>query len=189
MLRLLTELLRTVMVDAMADMITGDSHPGPPELAASDASQRPMDNQGIAQSVRAPIAQHSVNALVLIVEDDEKSRRLLRDVLQIKGYQTIEADTAEEGLRLAESMSPALILMDIRLPGMSGVDALRILRTHSRTRAIPVIAVTASLMSTQQDQEVAAAFDGLERKPISVVSLLTTMQRLLQEGARPLVPK
>jgi two-component system, cell cycle response regulator DivK len=184
MLSLPTELRGTFIVDTMADMIAGDSHPGLPEFTAGDASQTSVDAQRNANS-----AQQAVKALVLIVEDDEKSRRLLRDILQIKGYQTIEAGTAEEGLRLAESMSPALILMDIRLPGMSGVDALRILRTRPSTCAIPVVAVTASLMSTQQDQDVAASFDGLERKPISVVSLLATMQRVLQDGARPSVLK
>lgn len=119
------------------------------------------------------------NELILIVEDDEKSRRLLRDVLQVKGYQTVESESAEEGLRLVNAQRPALILMDIRLPGMSGIDALKVLRAQDDTQAIPVIAVTASVMNQQQSEVLAAGFDGLERKPISIVSLLKTMRQLL----------
>lgn len=119
------------------------------------------------------------NELILIVEDDEKSRRLLRDVLQVKGYQTVESESAEEGLRLVNAQRPALILMDIRLPGMSGIDALKVLRAQDDTQAIPVIAVTASVMNQQQSEVLAAGFDGLERKPISIVSLLKTMRQVL----------
>jgi two-component system cell cycle response regulator DivK len=123
------------------------------------------------------------NPLILIVEDDEKSRRLLRDVLQVKGYRTVEADTAEEGLRLAETLVPALILMDIRLPGMSGAAALKVLRSQTQTQTIPVIAVTASLMAQQQEAG-GATFDAMEPKPVSMVDLLNTMQRLLRSGPR-----
>ena len=84
--------------------------------------------------------------LILIVEDNEKNRKLERDILQFHGYQTMEAETAEEGLRLAQATPPALVLMDIQLPGMNGIEALHHLRADPRTRAIPVIAVTASVM-------------------------------------------
>ena len=90
---------------------------------------------------------------ILIVEDNEPSRRLVRDVLRIKGYETVETETAEEGLRIAREVRPALILMDIQLPGMSGIDALRYLRADPATRDIPVIAVTASVM-TQDRQKI-----------------------------------
>jgi len=86
--------------------------------------------------------------LILIVEDNEPSRLLVRDVLEATGYRTAEARTAEEGLRLARESRPALILMDIHLPGMSGVDALQHLRGDPATRGIPVMAVTASAMTT-----------------------------------------
>jgi len=80
--------------------------------------------------------------LILIVEDNEKNRKLERDILQFHGYQTVEADNAEEGIRLAQVTPPALVLMDIQLPGMNGIEALHHLRADPRTRAIPVIAVT-----------------------------------------------
>ena len=84
------------------------------------------------------------NELILIIEDNDKNRKLVRDVLQAKGYKTIEAETAEEGLKLAVEKSPALILMDIQLPGMNGIDARKILRSKPDTANIPVVAVTAS---------------------------------------------
>ena len=122
-------------------------------------------------------------ALILIIEDDPNSRKLVRDVLQVKGYQTIESETAEEGIRLAKEQRPALILMDIQLPGISGIEALQRLRADPDTTAIPVIAVTASVMTAQQQNVLEAGFDGFEGKPISVVALLKTTQDLVERGA------
>ena len=81
--------------------------------------------------------------LILIIEDNEKNRKLVRDVLQVKGHQIIESETAEEGLKLALERSPALVLMDIQLPGMDGITALKQLRANPQTKSIPVIAITA----------------------------------------------
>ena len=120
------------------------------------------------------------NLLILIVEDDAASRKLARDVLQVKGYQTIDTETAEEGLRLAKEKRPALILMDIQLPRMSGIEALQRLRADADTRDIPVIAVTASVMTQQQQNVLDAGFDAFERKPISVAGLLEKVGRLVQ---------
>jgi len=119
------------------------------------------------------------NELILIVEDDDNSRKLLRDSLQVTGYQTAEAVNGEEGLELARKQRPALILMDIQLPGISGFDALRSLRDHPDTRSIPVIAVTASVMGAQQNDVLQAGFDALESKPVSIVGLLRKMRALL----------
>src|SRR2546430_12412919 len=85
--------------------------------------------------------------LILIVEDNEKNRRLVRDVLQFKGYETIETETGEEGVELARSRQPALVLMDIQLPGMDGITALKLLRQDPATRAIRVMAATASALA------------------------------------------
>lgn len=85
--------------------------------------------------------------LILIVEDNEKNRKLARDVLQVKGYDTIETETAEEGLKCAVEKHPALILMDIQLPGIDGITALKRLRADPITKTIPVIAITASAMT------------------------------------------
>ena len=120
------------------------------------------------------------NKLILIVEDDANSRKLVRDVLQVKGYRTIESETAEEGIRLAKEQQPALILMDIQLPGISGIDALQVLRADPDTKAIPVIAVTASVMTAQQENVLEAGFDGFERKPISIAALLKKIQNLVE---------
>jgi len=106
--------------------------------------------------------------LVLIIEDNDKNRKLARDVLQAKGYATVDTDTAEEGIRIARERMPALILMDLQLPGIDGIEALRRLRSDDKTRAIPVIAVTASVMTEDHQRIVAAGFDGLQTKPIRV---------------------
>ena len=108
------------------------------------------------------------NDLILIIEDNEKNRKLMRDVLQFKGYQIIETDTAEEGIRLARDHQPALILMDFHLPGMNGIEALGRLRGEPATRGIPVLAVTASAMTEDKQKILAAGFDGLQTKPIRV---------------------
>ena len=84
------------------------------------------------------------NELILIIEDNEKNRKLCRDVLQVKGYRTIEAETAELGLELAREHAPALILMDIQLPGMDGITAMKQLKADANTKSIPIIAITAS---------------------------------------------
>ncbi|MGH8718704.1 MAG: response regulator [Burkholderiales bacterium] len=123
------------------------------------------------------------NNLVLIIEDNEKNRKLMRDVLQFKGYQTIESETAEEGLRLAREKRPALILMDIELPGMNGIEALARLRAGPETRDIPVIAVTASVMSHDQKKILDAGFDGYQRKPLDIKEFVEAVQVALQRNA------
>jgi CheY-like chemotaxis protein len=128
------------------------------------------------------------NELILIVEDDDNSRKLLRDALQVIGYETAEAENGEIGLRLAAERRPALILMDIQMPGISGFEALRSLRSDPVTRAIPVIAVTASVMGAQQNDVLRAGFDGLESKPVSIVGLLRKMRALLDRQSAPSLP-
>jgi two-component system cell cycle response regulator DivK len=120
---------------------------------------------------------------ILIVEDNDKNLKLVRDVLQVKGHATIEATTAEDGIRLAGERRPDLILMDIQLPGMNGIDALRVLRADPATASIPVIAVTASVM--QQDRKLItdAGFDAYVAKPINLKEFLDAVHRAL--GATP----
>ena len=125
------------------------------------------------------------NELILIVEDDDNSRKLLRDALKVKGYETIEATTGEVGLQLAADRKPALILMDIQLPGVNGFVALQTLRANQETCSIPVIAVTASVMSAQQNDVLQAGFDAMESKPVSVVGLLRKMRILLDRSSTP----
>jgi two-component system cell cycle response regulator DivK len=124
------------------------------------------------------------NELILIVEDNEKNLKLVRDVLQYKGYQTIEAGTGEEGVRLAKARIPDLVLMDIQLPGMDGIRALGELRADPTTRAIPVIAVTASAMTHDRKKILAAGFDGYQSKPIKVKEFIDAVREMLdQRGA------
>jgi two-component system cell cycle response regulator DivK len=121
-------------------------------------------------------------SLVLIIEDNEKNLKLARDILQAKGHATLEAESAEEGLRLARVHRPQLVLMDIQLPGMSGIDALRELRADPATRAIPVIAISASVMQPARRQIVEAGFDGFIEKPISLNEFLAAVAKALGPG-------
>ena len=119
------------------------------------------------------------NELILIIEDNEKNRKLARDVLQVKGFRTIESETAEEGLELARDQSPALILMDIQLPGMDGITAMKRLKAESNTRNIPIIAITASAMTNNRTAMLAEGFDGYQTKPIGLKDFLVEVQRVL----------
>jgi two-component system cell cycle response regulator DivK len=119
-------------------------------------------------------------SLILIVEDNEKNLKLVRDVLQVKGYETLEAGTAEEGLKIARERKPALILMDIQLPGMSGIEALKALRAAPATASIPVIAITASVMQQDRQQIMSAGFNGFIEKPINLRNFLDIVQKTTQ---------
>jgi len=126
--------------------------------------------------------------LILITEDHEKNRKLMREVLQVTGYQILETETAEEGIRIARESRPALVLMDLQLPGMDGIEALAALRADPATRPIPVIAVTASAMTHSQAKILAAGFDGYQTKPISVKEFLRLVREVLDRpraGALP----
>ena len=122
-------------------------------------------------------------SLILIVEDNEKNLKLARDVLQVKGYETLEAGTAEAGLQIAREKHPDLVLMDIQLPGMSGIEALKALRADPATTSIPVVAITASVMQQDRQEVMRAGFDGFIEKPINLRSFLATVQKALQSKA------
>ena len=124
----------------------------------------------------------SGGATILVVEDDPRSRRLVHDLLEHAGHAIIEAASGEEAVRLARERLPALIVMDVRLPGIDGIEALRQLRGTDACRAIPVIAVTASAMPGDRAAITGAGFDACEEKPIDVQRLLATVRALL---ARP----
>jgi two-component system cell cycle response regulator DivK len=109
---------------------------------------------------------------ILLVEDNERNMKLLRDVLNAVGYGTVEATTGGDALAVAAERAPALVLMDIRLPDMDGVEALRRLRLDPRTALVPVIAVTAQAMKGDRERFIAAGFDGYLSKPVDVDELL-----------------
>jgi two-component system, cell cycle response regulator DivK len=114
---------------------------------------------------------------ILIVEDNDKNLKLVRDVLQFKGYNTVAATTAAEGLRLAREELPVLILMDIQLPDFDGITALLRLREDPATNQIPVIAVSASAMPDEQHRIVASGFNAYITKPIEVRSFVETIEK------------
>ncbi|HEX9480339.1 MAG TPA: response regulator [Methylomirabilota bacterium] len=120
------------------------------------------------------------NELILIVEDHEKNRKLVRDVLKFKGYEVIEAETGEEGVRLALERRPSLVLMDIRLPGIDGVEALRRIRADVTTRAIPIMAITASVMTEDRQKIMDAGFDAYQSKPLNVKHFVAAVEQLLE---------
>jgi two-component system, cell cycle response regulator DivK len=123
---------------------------------------------------------------VLVVEDNERSRKLFRDVLQATGYRTLEAATGEAAVELAAAHGPDLVLMDIRLPDIDGVEALDRLRADRRTASIPVLALTAQAMLGDRDRFLAAGFDGYVAKPVDVMELLRTVRRYCDGApARP----
>jgi two-component system, cell cycle response regulator DivK len=119
---------------------------------------------------------------ILIVEDNEKNMKLARDVLQSKGYATLEAVTGEEGVQLALEKKPDLILMDIQLPGINGIEALRQVRADAGCARIPVVAFTASVTPTDRTQISEAGFDGFLSKPINLKEFLDTVRRVLESG-------
>ena len=116
---------------------------------------------------------------ILIVEDNEKNMKLVRDVLRFKGYSTLEATTAAEGLRLARQESPALVLMDILLPDFDGITALGRLRADESTRTIPVIALSASAMPGDQERIIASGFDAYLTKPVQLKTFLEVIERFV----------
>jgi two-component system, cell cycle response regulator DivK len=122
--------------------------------------------------------------LILVVEDNDKSRKLVRDVLAHEGYQLLEAESGEDGVRLAREHRPALVVMDIQLPGIDGIEALHQLRAVSETQQIPVIAVTASAMTADRAKIMAAGFNGYQLKPISVRPFLAAVRETLDGPAR-----
>jgi two-component system cell cycle response regulator DivK len=119
------------------------------------------------------------NELILIIEDNEKNRKLCRDVLQVKGYRTIESETAEDGLKLALDKFPDLVLMDIQLPGMDGITAMKQLKADPKAQSIPIIAITASAMTHNRTTMLAEGFDGYQTKPISLKDFLGEVERVL----------
>jgi two-component system, cell cycle response regulator DivK len=123
--------------------------------------------------------------LILIVEDNANNRMLVRDVLQSRGYRTAETETAEDALTLARDVRPSLILMDIQLPGMNGMDALARLRAEASTRDIPVMAVTASAMTHDRHKIMAAGFDAYQSKPLNVREFVEAVRTVLAARDHP----
>ena len=121
---------------------------------------------------------------ILVVEDNTKNLKLVRDVLQFAGFEIIEATTGEDGVELAAREHPDLVLMDLQLPGIDGTEALRQIREMPDVGQVPVLAVTAFVMDEDRQRASRAGFDGYVEKPISVRGLTDQVRALLAtEGA------
>jgi two-component system cell cycle response regulator DivK len=120
---------------------------------------------------------------ILVVEDNPLNLKLVRDVLQFAGYDVIEAQSGEEGLRVAQENCPDLVLMDLQLPGIDGTETLRRLRAGSLGRDVPVVAVTAFAMAEDRERASLAGFDGYVEKPISVRELPGQIEAFLDGRA------
>ena len=121
---------------------------------------------------------------ILIVEDNEKNMKLARDVLQAKGYTTLEAVNGEEGVRLALEHKPDMVLMDIQLPDINGVEAFTRIRANAGTAHIPVVAFTASVTPSDRSRITDAGFDGFISKPVNLKEFIETVRKAV-EGKGP----
>jgi DNA-binding response OmpR family regulator len=119
---------------------------------------------------------------ILVVEDDEKSRRLLTDVLEYHGFDVCACSNGEDGLADARACRPDAALLDIELPGISGFDVLAGLRAESAGAALPVIAVTASVMDQDRKKILAAGFDAYVPKPVNIRELVSILNELLSKN-------
>jgi two-component system, cell cycle response regulator DivK len=122
---------------------------------------------------------------ILIVEDNERNMKLVRDILQHHGHTTLEAATGAEGVRLARSEHPDLILMDIQLPDIDGISALALIRADPAMAVTPVLAVSASVMPDEQQRIVASGFDAYVTKPLSLKPFVAMIDSFLKRGPRP----
>jgi two-component system, cell cycle response regulator DivK len=121
---------------------------------------------------------------VLVVEDNERNMKLFRDVLQASGYRTLEATTGERAVELVFEHRPDLVLMDIQLPGMDGVEALDQLRADDRFASVPVLALTAQAMEGDRERFLAAGFDGYLSKPVDIADFVATVKRYCGGNSR-----
>jgi two-component system cell cycle response regulator DivK len=119
---------------------------------------------------------------ILIVEDNENNRRLVRDVLVYYGYKTVEAENGEEGIRTAKEQTPDLIIMDLQMPVINGYDAIRILKNYPETKHIKILAVTSFAMAGDREKILEAGADDYIAKPINTRELPERVKRLLGEN-------
>jgi two-component system, cell cycle response regulator DivK len=117
---------------------------------------------------------------ILVVEDNEKNMKLFRDVLQAKGYSPLEASSGEEAVALAIEHVPDLILMDVQLPGIDGIEALGRIRQDQRTAEIPVVALTAQAMAGDRERFLESGFNGYISKPVDVLEFIETVARYVE---------
>ena len=119
------------------------------------------------------------NNKILVIEDNKLNMKLVRNLLRLENYQVIEAENAETGIELAQAHQPDLILMDIQLPGMSGLDATKILKENASLKSIPIIVLTSYAMKGDDDMAFDAGCDGYMTKPIDTPKFLEYVAKFL----------
>jgi two-component system cell cycle response regulator DivK len=125
------------------------------------------------------IKEKHMGQQILIVEDEPRNMKLLRDLLQKFGYQILEAPDGEVGVKMAAEKIPDLILMDIMMPKMDGLEATRIIKADEKTRHIPIIALTSYAMKGDREKTIEAGCDEYIAKPIDIQDLLKTVKSFL----------
>lgn len=121
---------------------------------------------------------------VLVVEDNDRGLKLVRTLLELRGYRVLEARSGAEAVAQAVEQLPALVLMDIQLPDISGIEALALLRGHEQTRRIPVVALTALAMKGDRERLLADGFDAYLAKPIDVRTFVDSLEAVISGGSR-----
>ncbi len=118
---------------------------------------------------------------ILYVEDNLHNKRLVRKILQSRGYEVLEAEDGHTGVEMAMSELPDLILMDINIPGLDGIEATRMIKAYQQTAHIPIIALTANAMRGDRERFISAGCDDYLPKPISTADLLALVKQYLSE--------
>ena len=121
---------------------------------------------------------------ILVVEDNERNMRLFCDVLQASGYRTLQATTGEQAVELVFEHRPDLVLMDIQLPDIDGVEALSRVRSDDGFASVPILALTAQAMEGDRERFLAAGFDGYLSKPVDIAEFVATVKRYCEESSR-----
>jgi two-component system cell cycle response regulator DivK len=125
----------------------------------------------------------TAQSTILYIEDNEYNRKIVRQLVTRTTYRLIEANDGESGVEIAQKELPSLILMDVQLPRMSGLDATRMLKSDPRTSAIPIIVITSFALSGDREKAAAAGADSYLAKPYSPRELLALVRQYLPEGA------
>ena len=121
---------------------------------------------------------------ILVVEDDDLNLKLFNELLQASGYDTLQASDGHDAVEISRRRRPDLVLMDIRLPGLSGLEATQRIKADPETAHIPIVAVTANAMKGDEDAVLNGGCDGYIAKPIKIEHFLATVSRFLNGGAR-----
>ena len=119
------------------------------------------------------------NRTILIIEDDELNMKLTRSILQLNKYSVLEAENAEMGIQLTLKNKPDMILMDIKLPGMDGIEATKLILNNSDLKNTPILAISSFAMESDKDDALAAGIKEYITKPINKKNLLNTVKKYL----------